>query len=102
MTAKLFSLDFFSESRKPCARAEQASLHNQHRFASPHTQQHRNCEPDMRGWHPFLLNRSLTAKKARLHRLKRKGLTPPTDKQSLRKAAEQAVATWRPRGNKDR
>jgi hypothetical protein len=40
---------------------------------------------------PFHYNPKHAAKKARLHRLKAKGLTPATDKASLREAAEQAV-----------
>jgi hypothetical protein len=43
-------------------------------------------------WQPFHFNPRLAAKKARLHRLKAAGLTPPTDKASMRQAGEQAVA----------
>jgi hypothetical protein len=43
-------------------------------------------------WRPFHFNPRLAAKKARLHRLKANGLTPATDKASLREAGEQAVA----------
>lgn len=42
-------------------------------------------------WMPFRFNPKIAAKSARLHRLKRKGLTPPTDKQSLREAADRAA-----------
>jgi hypothetical protein len=42
-------------------------------------------------WLPFGFDPAHAAKQARLHRLKRKGLTPPTDKASLRQAAEDAV-----------
>jgi hypothetical protein len=41
---------------------------------------------------PFKFSPALAAKKSRLHRLKRKGITPATDKQSLRDAAERAAA----------
>lgn len=44
-----------------------------------------------KSWLPFHHNPMLAGKKARLHRLKRKGLTPATDKQSLREAADQAA-----------
>jgi len=44
-------------------------------------------------WLPFHYDPTLGAKKARLHRLKRKGLTPDGDKQSLRAAADLAAAT---------
>jgi hypothetical protein len=42
-------------------------------------------------WLPFHYNPGLAAKKARLHKLKRKGLTPATDKTSLRAAATAAM-----------
>jgi hypothetical protein len=42
-------------------------------------------------WLPFHFDPELAKKKARLHRLKREGLTPPTDKASLRAAAEEAA-----------
>jgi hypothetical protein len=47
-------------------------------------------------WLPFHYNPERASKMARLHRLQRKGLTPPTDKASLREAARQAVAEWDP------
>jgi hypothetical protein len=46
-------------------------------------------------WQPFQINRKLTARAARLHRLKRKGLTPPGDKQSLRELAQDAALKHR-------
>lgn len=42
-------------------------------------------------WRPFRFNPKLANKMARLHRLKRKGLLPATDKASLRQAAEDAA-----------
>lgn len=42
-------------------------------------------------WMPFQYNPKLASKKGRLHRLKRKGLTPATDKASLRQAADEAI-----------
>jgi hypothetical protein len=44
-------------------------------------------------WIPFRFNPRLAAKQGRLHRLQRNGLTPATDKLSLRDAAEHAAAT---------
>jgi len=45
-----------------------------------------------KGWRPFPgHNRYLAAQKARLHRLKRKGLTPKGGKAEMRKLCEQAV-----------
>ena len=44
-------------------------------------------------WLPFHFDPALARKKARLHRLHRKGLTPAGDKQSLREAADLAAAT---------
>jgi hypothetical protein len=41
---------------------------------------------------PFRFNPKHAAKMARLHRLQRKGLTPATDKASLRQLADDAVA----------
>jgi hypothetical protein len=46
-------------------------------------------------WLPYNYNPARASKMARLHRLVRKGLTTPTDKASLRKAADQAVAEWK-------
>jgi hypothetical protein len=43
-------------------------------------------------WLPFGYDPQHAKKQARLHRLKAAGLTPPTDKASLRKAADDAVA----------
>jgi hypothetical protein len=43
-------------------------------------------------WLPFHYDPIRASKAARLHRIIRKGLAPPTDKASLRKAADQAVA----------
>jgi len=43
-------------------------------------------------WMPFHYDPILARKQARLHRLKAKGITPATDKKSLRQAAEQAVS----------
>lgn len=45
-----------------------------------------------KAWHPFKPEAAKARKMARLHRLKRAGLLPASDKQSLRAAAEQAVA----------
>jgi hypothetical protein len=42
-------------------------------------------------WHPFKSEAAKARKMARLHRLKRAGLAPAGDKQSLRAAAEQAA-----------
>lgn len=42
-------------------------------------------------WLPFHYDPIRAAKFARLHRLKRKGLTPATDKASLRAAADEAA-----------
>lgn len=42
---------------------------------------------------PFNFNPYRAARIARLHRLRRKGLTLPTDKASLREAADLAAAT---------
>lgn len=44
-------------------------------------------------WQPFRFNPRLAAKQNRLHRLQRKGLTPSTDKQSQRAAADLAAAS---------
>jgi hypothetical protein len=44
-------------------------------------------------WLPFHYDPARAAKMARLHRLKAKGLTPATDKASLRQAADEAAAT---------
>jgi hypothetical protein len=43
-------------------------------------------------WLPYHYNPVRASKAARLHRLHRKGLTIPTDKASLRAAADQAAA----------
>jgi hypothetical protein len=43
-------------------------------------------------WLPYNYNPARAAKIARLHRLQRKGLTPATDKASLRQLADDAVA----------
>jgi len=48
-------------------------------------------------WLPFHYDPHHAKKMARLHRLKAKGLTPATDKASLREAAEQAIADYRKR-----
>lgn len=40
-----------------------------------------------------ILNQKLARKKARLHRIVRKGLAPPSDKASLRKLAADACAS---------
>lgn len=53
-------------------------------------------------WLPFHHDPHRARKMARLHRLKAAGLTPPTDKASMRQAADQAVTehpkiTRRPR-----
>lgn len=45
-------------------------------------------------WQPFRINPKIVARNARLHRLKRKGLTPPGDKQSLRELATQAMSGY--------
>jgi hypothetical protein len=45
-------------------------------------------------WLPFGYDPHHAKKMARLHRLKAKGLTPATDKASLRAAADQAAAEW--------
>jgi hypothetical protein len=42
---------------------------------------------------PWKQNPKIAARNARLHRLKRKGLTPLGDKASLRALAQQAAAT---------
>jgi len=42
---------------------------------------------------PFRFNARLASRTARLHKLKRLGITPATDKASLRQAAEQAAAS---------
>jgi hypothetical protein len=47
-------------------------------------------------WKPFRFNPKIANRNARLHRLKRKGLTPPTDKASLRAAADLAAAQRQP------
>lgn len=44
-------------------------------------------------WQPFRGNRKIAARNARLHRLKRAGLTPPGDKASLRAMADVAART---------
>jgi hypothetical protein len=41
---------------------------------------------------PFHFNPRLAKKMARLHRLKAKGLTPATDKASMREACDQAAS----------
>lgn len=41
-------------------------------------------------WFPFRGNPKLVARHARLHRLKRKGLTPPSDKASARAMCAEA------------
>ena len=46
-------------------------------------------------WLPFHYDPQHAKKMARLHRLKAAGLTPPTDKASLREAADQAIADYR-------
>jgi hypothetical protein len=46
-----------------------------------------------KAWKPFRHNPRLAAKQGRLHRLQRNGLTPSTDKTSLREAAAHAAAT---------
>jgi hypothetical protein len=46
-------------------------------------------------WMPFGYDPKHARKMARLHRLKAAGLTPATDKASLREAAQQAVADYR-------
>ena len=43
-------------------------------------------------WKPFRFNPKLAQRNARLHRLQKQGLTPSTDKQSQRAAAELATA----------
>jgi hypothetical protein len=43
-------------------------------------------------WLPFHYNPIHASKMARLHRLQRKGLTPATDKASLRQAAVDAIS----------
>ena len=43
-------------------------------------------------WQPFRFNPKLAHRNARLHRLQKRGLTPSTDKQSQRVAAELATA----------
>jgi hypothetical protein len=48
-------------------------------------------------WLPFHYDPHHAKKMARLHRLKAKGLTPATDKASLREAAEKAIADYRKR-----
>ena len=45
-------------------------------------------------WLPFHYNPTRAAKMARLHRLKRKGLTPSTDKASMRRACDEAIQSW--------
>lgn len=42
-------------------------------------------------WQPFQGNAKVARRNARLHRLKRKGLTPPADKTSLRALADEAA-----------
>jgi hypothetical protein len=44
-------------------------------------------------WLPFRYSPANGRKKARLNRLKRKGLTPPADKASARKLIEEACAS---------
>jgi hypothetical protein len=46
-----------------------------------------------KAWLPFRMNPAQGRKLARLHRLKRKGLTPATDKASLRQAAVDAASS---------
>jgi hypothetical protein len=48
-------------------------------------------------WLPFGYDPKHAKKMARLHRLKAKGLTPATDKASLREAADEAIADFRKR-----
>jgi hypothetical protein len=45
---------------------------------------------------PFNFNTKLAARFARLHKLKRLGITPATDKASLRQAASQASQAHQP------
>jgi hypothetical protein len=45
-----------------------------------------------RAWMPFQYSPSLAKQKQRLHRLKRKGLTPPADKAAARQLIEAACA----------
>jgi hypothetical protein len=45
-------------------------------------------------WLPFKYDPVLCGKMHRLHQLKRKGLTPTTDKASLRQAATEAAACF--------
>jgi hypothetical protein len=44
-------------------------------------------------WQPFRFNPKLAYRNARLHRLQQHGLTPFTDKQSMREAAIHAAAS---------
>lgn len=46
-------------------------------------------------WFPFRGNPKVAARNARLHELKRKGLTPPADKASQRKLIAEACASKR-------
>lgn len=87
-----------AKNREICNRA---SVEEKTQPSRPRTLQDKNLMNILRGsgrkrpFLPFRYNHRLAARAARLHRLQRKGLTPPGDKATLRAMCDDAARSHR-------